>query len=185
MRWLRSPPRQYVLSGGLGPGQDAAAAAELYALHSVDPSAGRAPASEVGLKLYPRVGFIVTNLTRPDGGYAEYMVAPVQTLAPIPDELAAVEAGPLRRSIQGWPSGVAADSEDTLTFSALSGVRPMIEMYPLERAADAYDCMMSGEARFRVVLEVRKSLRWHFEAGHYRPANQRRQRHASSDAALS
>lgn len=59
-----------------------------------------------------------------------------------------------RRSIQGWPSGVAADSEDTLAFSALSGVRPMIERYPLERAAEAYARMMSGEARFRVVLEM-------------------------------
>ena len=52
------------------------------------------------------------------------------------------------------PSGVAADSDDTLAFSALSGVRPMIERYPLERAAAAYARMMSGEARFRVVLEL-------------------------------
>ena len=70
-----------------------------------------------------------------------------------------IEVAPLqliggRRSIQGWPSGVAADSEDTLAFSALSGVRPMIERYPLERAAEAYARMMSGEARFRVVLEM-------------------------------
>lgn len=70
-----------------------------------------------------------------------------------------IEVSPLqlimqRRSIQGWPSGVAADSEDTLAFSALSGVRPMIERYPLERAAEAYARMMSGEARFRVVLEM-------------------------------
>jgi D-arabinose 1-dehydrogenase-like Zn-dependent alcohol dehydrogenase len=44
------------------------------------------------------------------------------------------------------------DSEDTLAFSSLAGVRSMNEVYPLERAADAYDRMMSGEARFRVVL---------------------------------
>jgi D-arabinose 1-dehydrogenase-like Zn-dependent alcohol dehydrogenase len=57
-----------------------------------------------------------------------------------------------RRSIVGWPSGRSIDSEDTLAFSSLAGVRSMNELYPLERAADAYDRMMSGEARFRVVL---------------------------------
>jgi len=59
-----------------------------------------------------------------------------------------------RRSIQGWPSGTAKDSEDTLRFSVLTGVRPMIERYPLERAAEAYEQMISGKARFRVVLTI-------------------------------
>ena len=59
-----------------------------------------------------------------------------------------------RRSVAGWPSGTAIDSEDTLRFSAMTGVRPRIEVYPLERAAEAYDRMMSGKARFRVVLQV-------------------------------
>jgi D-arabinose 1-dehydrogenase-like Zn-dependent alcohol dehydrogenase len=68
-----------------------------------------------------------------------------------------IEVSPLqligrRASIQGWPSGVAADSEETLAFSALSEVRPMVETFPLEQAAAAYDRMMSGAARFRVVL---------------------------------
>jgi len=58
------------------------------------------------------------------------------------------------RSIQGWASGTAADSEDTLQFAELSGVRPMIETYPLEEAAAAYDRMMSGKAQFRVVLTM-------------------------------
>ena len=57
-----------------------------------------------------------------------------------------------RLSIQGWPSGSSIDSRDTLAFSALTGVRPMTEVYPLERAAQAYERMMSGKARFRVVL---------------------------------
>jgi D-arabinose 1-dehydrogenase-like Zn-dependent alcohol dehydrogenase len=61
-----------------------------------------------------------------------------------------------RRNIQGWPSGTAKDSEDTLQFSLLSGVRPMIERYPLEKAAEAFDQMMSGRARFRVVLTMGK-----------------------------
>ncbi len=57
-----------------------------------------------------------------------------------------------RRSIIGWPSGNSIDSQDTLEFSTLTGVRPMTEVFPLERAAEAYDLMMSGKARFRVVL---------------------------------
>jgi D-arabinose 1-dehydrogenase-like Zn-dependent alcohol dehydrogenase len=57
-----------------------------------------------------------------------------------------------RRSIKGWYSGTAADSQDTLNFSVLSGVRSMNEVYPLEKVAEAYDRMMSGKARFRVVL---------------------------------
>ena len=59
-----------------------------------------------------------------------------------------------RSSLQGWASGTAPDSEDTMQFSALSGVRPMIEKYPLEKAAEAYDQMISGRARFRVVLTM-------------------------------
>jgi D-arabinose 1-dehydrogenase-like Zn-dependent alcohol dehydrogenase len=59
---------------------------------------------------------------------------------------------PSRRSIQGWPSGTSIDSEDTLKFSALANIRPMIETMPLERAPEAYERMMSGEARFRMVL---------------------------------
>ena len=60
-----------------------------------------------------------------------------------------------RRTVQGWPSGTAMDSEDTLKFSALTGVRPMIERYPLEKVKEAYEQMISGKARFRVVLEMR------------------------------
>jgi alcohol dehydrogenase/propanol-preferring alcohol dehydrogenase len=59
-----------------------------------------------------------------------------------------------RHSVQGWPSGTSADSQDTLDFSALSGVKPMIEEFPLARAPEAYDRMMSGAARFRVVLTM-------------------------------
>jgi D-arabinose 1-dehydrogenase-like Zn-dependent alcohol dehydrogenase len=58
------------------------------------------------------------------------------------------------RTIQGWAAGTPADSEDTLRFAELSGVRPMIETFPLERAAEAYARMMSGKAQFRVVLTM-------------------------------
>ncbi len=57
-----------------------------------------------------------------------------------------------RRTIAGWPSGTSIDSEDTISFSALTGIRSMNETFPLEKAAEAYDRMMSGKARFRVVL---------------------------------
>ena len=56
------------------------------------------------------------------------------------------------RSVRGWYSGTSIDSQDTLSFSVLSGVRSMNEVFPLERVSDAYDRMMSGKARFRVVL---------------------------------
>jgi len=58
------------------------------------------------------------------------------------------------RTIQGWAAGTPADSEDTLRFAELSGVRPMIETYPLEKAAEAFARMMSGNAQFRVVLTM-------------------------------
>ena len=59
-----------------------------------------------------------------------------------------------RRQIAGWYSGTARDSQDTLEFSALTGVHPMIEKYPLSRVAEAYEQMHSGKARFRVVLTM-------------------------------
>jgi D-arabinose 1-dehydrogenase-like Zn-dependent alcohol dehydrogenase len=58
------------------------------------------------------------------------------------------------RTIQGWAAGTPADSDDTLQFAVLSGVRPMIETYPLEKAGEAYARMMSGKAQFRVVLTM-------------------------------
>jgi D-arabinose 1-dehydrogenase-like Zn-dependent alcohol dehydrogenase len=61
-----------------------------------------------------------------------------------------------RRSVSGWYSGTARDSEDTLRFSALSGVRPMIQKYPLAQVAEAYQQMITGKARFRVVLTMSK-----------------------------
>ena len=57
-----------------------------------------------------------------------------------------------RRSIKGWYSGTSIDSEDTVAFSVLTGVRSMNEVFPLEAAPQAYARMMSGQARFRVVL---------------------------------
>jgi len=61
---------------------------------------------------------------------------------------------PLVRSLHGWASGIPTDSEDTLNFAELTGIRPMIETYPLEKADEAYARMMSGKAQFRVVLTM-------------------------------
>jgi D-arabinose 1-dehydrogenase-like Zn-dependent alcohol dehydrogenase len=71
-----------------------------------------------------------------------------------PIEVAPVQLITGCRTIEGWVAGTPADSEDTLRFAELSGVRPMIETYPLEKAAEAYDRMMSGKAQFRVVLTM-------------------------------
>ena len=59
-----------------------------------------------------------------------------------------------RRSVKGWYSGTSIDSQDTLAFSALTGVRSMNEVYPLSQVNEAYERMMSGKARFRVVLTM-------------------------------
>jgi D-arabinose 1-dehydrogenase-like Zn-dependent alcohol dehydrogenase len=74
-----------------------------------------------------------------------------------PNDLLTTSIFPLimgRREIAGWYSGTARDSQDTLKFSALSDVHPMIEKYPLQEVAAAYEQMHSGRARFRVVLTI-------------------------------
>jgi D-arabinose 1-dehydrogenase-like Zn-dependent alcohol dehydrogenase len=71
-----------------------------------------------------------------------------------PLSISALDLIGARRAVQGWPSGTAMDSEDTLRFSALSGVRPMVETFPLARVAEAYQHMASGKARFRAVLTM-------------------------------
>jgi D-arabinose 1-dehydrogenase-like Zn-dependent alcohol dehydrogenase len=59
-----------------------------------------------------------------------------------------------RKTIQGWSSGTPADSEDTLLFAKLTGVRAMIEKFPLSKVNEAYDRMMSGKVQFRAVLTM-------------------------------
>ena len=96
---------------------------------------------------------------------AATLAAAVNGLAPngkliivgVPEKPLDVNTVPMilgRLSIVGWPAGTGMDCEDTLRFSALTGVRPMIETFPLEKAEDAYNRMMSGEARFRAVIKV-------------------------------
>jgi len=85
------------------------------------------------------------------GGNGKLMVVGA---APDPIEVMPAQLIFGTRSIQGWASGIPTDSEDTLRFAELTGVRPMIEKYPLEHAEDAYARMMSGKAQFRVVLTM-------------------------------
>ncbi len=134
-----------------------ALALQLGAHEYVDAAAGSAGAALTALG-----GAKVVLATAPSGkAIADVIdgIAPggqlllvAAALEPIPVSAFAL-IGP-RRSIQGWPSGHAKDSEDTLRFSALSGVRPMIETFPLARAADAYAAMLSGRVRFRAVLTM-------------------------------
>lgn len=137
-------------------GQDKAPLAHKLGAHIYIDSITQDPAAELQKLGGARV--ILSTLT--DAGS---LAAAVNGLGPggklivvgVPDKEFGVNAVNLlmgRRSIQGWPSGTGMDSEDTLNFSALTGVRPMIEVYPLEKAAEAFDHMLSGKARFRVVL---------------------------------
>jgi alcohol dehydrogenase/propanol-preferring alcohol dehydrogenase len=80
------------------------------------------------------------------------LLVPAAPNEPLTISMMSMIAG--RRSVAGWYSGTAKDSQDTLEFSALTGVHPMIEKYPLNRVTEAYEQMHSGKVRFRVVLTM-------------------------------
>jgi D-arabinose 1-dehydrogenase-like Zn-dependent alcohol dehydrogenase len=133
----------------------AALAKELGAHHYIDNAA-----TDFAAELQKLGGAAVILSTLTDAGALE---AAVGGLAPggrliivgVPEKPIAVNTLPLilaNREVRGWASGTGMDSEDTLNFSALTGVRPKIETYPLEKAPEAFDRMMSGKARFRVVI---------------------------------
>jgi len=119
-----------------------------------------ASATDVVAELQKRGGARVILATAPN---AQAISALVDGLSP--DGKLVVPAAPAepltvsvfslimrRSSVAGVYSGTARDSQDTMEFSALSGVHPMIEKYPLDRVAEAYEQMHSGKVRFRVVL---------------------------------
>jgi D-arabinose 1-dehydrogenase-like Zn-dependent alcohol dehydrogenase len=142
----------------IGRGGDKQALAKKLGAHTfIDTSAG-APAAA----LQKMGGARIVLATAPDSKSMSALVdglAPNGTLMIVGADMASLTVTPLqliggRSSIRGWASGTAKDSQDALEFSALSGVRPMIERYPLEKAAEAYDQMISGRARFRVVLTM-------------------------------
>lgn len=140
----------------IGRGRDKQPLAEKLGAHEyIDTTAG--PAAEALKKIG---GANLVLATAPD---SKSMSALVDGLAPNgklmvigagfePLSISPLQLIPGSKKVEGWASGTAKDSEDTLEFSALSGVRPMIEKYPLEKAAGAFQQMITGKARFRVVL---------------------------------
>lgn len=137
--------------------ENAALAGKLGAHHYID-----SRATNVAQELQKLGGASVILATAPSGKSKTALVDGLGTsgkmvvvgASPEPIEVSPVQLIRGRRTIQGWPSGTPADSEDTLRFAVLSGIRPMIERFPLERANEAYDRMMSGKAVFRVVLTM-------------------------------
>jgi propanol-preferring alcohol dehydrogenase len=137
-------------------GQDKAPLARHLGAHVYIDSTTQDPAAE--LQKLGGATVILSTLTNADA-----LAAAVNGLGPngkliivgVPDkpfDVSAIQLIMGNRTVAGWASGTGMDSEDTLKFSALSGVKPLIETYPLEHAAEAFDRMMSGKARFRVVL---------------------------------
>lgn len=141
-----------------GPG-NADLAGKLGAHHYID-----SLATNVAEELQKIGGAKVILATAPSGKSKSALVDGLATdgrmvvvgASPEPIEVSPIQLIRGRKTIQGWPSGAPADSEDTLRFSVLSGVRPMIEKYPLSHANEAYDRMMSGKAEFRVVLTMQE-----------------------------
>lgn len=132
-------------------------ARQLGAAHYIDSNASE-PADELqklgGAKV---IIATVTNgpaMTATLGGLAPKGKLMVLGAAPEPIEAPPIVLISGARSIEGWYSGTSIDAQDTLAFSGASGVKSMNEVFPLERAADAYERMMSGKARFRVVLDM-------------------------------
>jgi D-arabinose 1-dehydrogenase-like Zn-dependent alcohol dehydrogenase len=137
-------------------GQDKAPLARQLGAHIYIDSTTQDPAAE--LQKLGGARIILSTLTSADAlaaGVNGLGLNGKLIIVGVPEKPFEVNALPLilgNRAVAGWASGTGMDSEDTLKFSALSGVKPMIETYPLERAAEAFDRMMSGKARFRAVL---------------------------------
>jgi D-arabinose 1-dehydrogenase-like Zn-dependent alcohol dehydrogenase len=131
-------------------------AKQLGATHYID-SQAQDPAVE--LKKLGGAKVIIATVTNADA-----MAAVIGGLAPNGELMVIGAAGPIsvnpimlissQTSVKGWYSGTSIDSQDTLKFSAFAGVHSMNEIFPLERASEAYERMMSGKARFRVVLSM-------------------------------
>lgn len=144
----------------IGRGPDKEPLAKKLGAHQyIDPGAGD-PAAELkklgGAKLVLATAPDAASISSMVGGLAETGKLLVVGVPHDPISVSVMQIVGGKLAIQGWPSGSAIDSEDTLRFSVLSGVRPMIEKYPLEKANEAYEQMLNGKARFRVVLTMGK-----------------------------
>lgn len=142
----------------IGRGGDKAALASKLGAHQYVDGAATDPVAE----LQKLGGARVILATAPQGSAISALVEGLSVdgtilLAAAPGDPLVLNALPLilgRRSVQGWYSGTARDSQDTLEFSALSDVHPMVETFTLDRVAEAYEHMHSGKARFRAVLTM-------------------------------
>lgn len=142
----------------IGRGADKAALAKKLGAHAYIDTDTEAPVEA----LQKIGGARVVLATAPDSKAISALIdglAPRGTLMVVGAGMESLTVTPVQlifgsRNVRGWASGSAIDWEDTLQFSALTGVRPMIERYPLEKAGEAYNQMLSGRARFRVVLTM-------------------------------
>jgi D-arabinose 1-dehydrogenase-like Zn-dependent alcohol dehydrogenase len=143
---------------GIARGADKAKfAKDLGAHHYIDSTSENVAES---LKKLGGAKLILATVTNADAmsdaigglGYAGEFVVVGVSMEPI--KVSPLQLIGRRHSVHGWPSGTAIDSEDTLDFSALQNVKALVERFPLDKAPEAYDRMMSGKARFRAVIET-------------------------------
>ncbi len=142
---------------GIARGPDKAALARKLGAHHYIDSQAQDPAAELGALGGAKV--ILATVTNGEAMSAVQGGLGLNGTLVIVGVDASVKISPLvlisgRRSVKGWYCGTAIDSQDTLKFSVQAGVRSMNEVFPLERVAEAYERMMSGKARFRVVLTM-------------------------------
>jgi D-arabinose 1-dehydrogenase-like Zn-dependent alcohol dehydrogenase len=140
----------------IGRGKDKEKLARDLGAHVYIDSAAQDPAAALmalgGAKVILATATSGKSMTPLIGGLGVDGTMIVVGASPEPIEVSSYQAIGDRRGVRGWPSGTSADSEDTLRFSVMTGVAAMIETYPLTRAAEAYERMLSGKARFRVVI---------------------------------
>jgi len=142
---------------GIARGQDKAPLARKLGAHHYIDSQAQDPAAE--LQKLGGAKVILATVTNGDAMGAVQGGLGLNGMLVVVGAAQSLQVSPLvliggRRSVKGWYSGTALDSQDTLKFSVLSGVRSMNEEYPLGKVAEAYERMMSGKARFRVVLTM-------------------------------
>jgi D-arabinose 1-dehydrogenase-like Zn-dependent alcohol dehydrogenase len=142
----------------IGRGPDNATLAKKLGAHVYIDSVATDPAAELQ-KLGGATAILATapsgkSMSALIGGLGPNGTLMVIGASPDPIEVPPFSIIQAKRRVQGWASGIPTDSEDTLRFAEMTGVRAMIEKYPLEKAAEGYARMMSGKAQFRVVLTM-------------------------------
>lgn len=142
---------------GIARGQDKEALARKLGAHHYIDNQAQDPAAE--LQKFGGAKVILATVTSGDAMSAAQGGLALNGTLLVIGAAQSMQVSPLlliigQRSVKGWYSGTAIDSEDTLRFSVLTGIRSMNEVYPLDKVSEAYDRMLSGKARFRVVLKI-------------------------------